>query len=236
MRSATRGVAAPLHERTDRDNFDGFHTHWMTGIAGLLRRTTPPYQVPLGSGPRMAVGGSRHRPNVGVANGAHPHPPSAGGAVREPDDEVTVATLEDEPTVQVERDGRMVAAIELISPRNTHRPDTRDYDTPRHLSCPHHDVRLLQVDVHRRPLAFSFPQRFATELGTELPAPPAPCAVAYRVGEPLDGVGRLLAVWADPLTAGRPLPTMSLPLTAHLAAPVELKGTYSRSAESCSLG
>ena len=226
----------PLHDWTDRDNFDGFHTYWMTEIAVLLRHTLPPpYQVLLGSSPRMAIGGTRHRPDVGVANGTHPHTPTAAGAVREPDAEVPVATLDEELTVQVERNGRLVAAIEFISPRNKDRPDSRDYYTTRYLSYLHHGVHLLLVDVHRRPLAFSFPQRFATELETELPAPSAPCAVTYRVGEPLDGVGRLLAVWADPLTVGLPLPAVSLPLTVHLAVPVDLEGTYSRAAENCYL-
>ena len=161
----------PLHDWTDRDNFDGFHTYWMTEIAVLLRHTLPPpYQVLLGSSPRMAIGGTRHRPDVGVANGTHPHTPTAAGAVREPDAEVPVATLDEELTVQVERNGRLVAAIEFISPRNKDRPDSRDYYTTRYLSYLHHGVHLLLVDVHRRPLAFSFPQRFATELETELPA------------------------------------------------------------------
>jgi hypothetical protein len=47
--------------------------------------------------------------------------------------------------------------------------------------------------------------------------------------------GRLLAVWADPLTVGQPLPIVSLPLTVHLAVPIDLEATYSRAAENCYL-
>jgi hypothetical protein len=225
----------PLHDWTDRDNFDGFHTYWMTEIAVHLRHTLPPpYRVLLGSSPRMVVGGVRQNPDVGVVNGQHPTG-AAGGMVREPDAEVTVATLDEEMTVQVERDGRLVAVVELVAPRNKDRPDSRDYYSTRYLSYLHHGVHLLLVDVHRRPLAFSFPQRFATELETELPAPPAPCAVAYRVGEPMPEGGRLMAVWADPLTVGQPLPRVSLPLTVHLAVPIDLEATYSRAAENCYL-
>jgi hypothetical protein len=225
----------PLHDWTDRDNFDGFHMYWMTEVAVLLRHTLPPpYRVLLGSSPRMVVGGVRHNPDVAVTNGQH-QPAAAGGMVREPDAEVPVATLDEEMTVQVEQNGRLVAVVELISPRNKDRPDSRDYYSTRYLSYLHHGVHLLLVDVHRRPLAFSFPQRIATELETELPAPPSPCAVAYRVGEPMPDGGRLLAVWSDPLTVGRPLPTVSLPLTVHLAVPIDLEATYSRAAENCYL-
>ena len=91
------------------------------------------------------------------------------------------------------------------------------------------------MDVHRRPIGFSFPQLMAAELGTELPAPPAPSAVVYRVGESRPPDGRLLAVWAEPLTIGQPLPAVSLPLTVHLAVPVDLEGTYSAAAENCYL-
>ena len=72
-------------------------------------------------------------------------------------------------------------------------------------------------------------------LATPLPAPPAPSVVAYRVGESMKHDGRLLAVWAEPLTVGQPLPAVSLPLTVHLAVPIDLEGTYSRAADNCYL-
>ena len=226
----------PLHDWTDRDNFDGLHHLWMSEVVGVLRHTLPPpFRVVIGSSPLLTVGGERRYPDVGVANGRHPDPASAGGVVREPDVEVPVATLEEDLTVQVQRDGRLVAVIEFISPGNKDRPDSRDTYTTRYLTYLRHGVHLLLVDVHRRPIGFSFPQRIAAELQTELPAPPAPCAVAYRVGEPLAEAGRFLAVWSDPLTVGQPLPTVSLPLTVHLAVPIDLEATYSRAAENCYL-
>jgi len=222
----------PLHEWTDRDGWEGMRLLWMTEIASLLRYTLPtPYRVRIGASPRMVGRVAEEFPVV-----IDQRPTSAaGGMVREPDAEVTVATLGEEMTVQVEQSGRLVAVVELISPRNKDRPDSRDYYSTRYLSCLHHGVHLLLIDVHRRPLAFSFPQRFATELETELPAPLAPCAAAYRVGEPMPEGGRLLAVWSDPLTVGQPLPTVSLPLTVHLAVPIDLEATYSRAADKCYL-
>jgi len=226
----------PLHDWTDRDNWDGLHHLWIAELVGLLRHTLPPpYQVLLGSNPRMAVGGTRHRPDVGVTNGQHANGGSATAAYREPDAEVMVAPLEEDLTVQVERNGRLVAAIELVSPRNKDRPDSREYYTTRCLNYLRDGIHLLIVDVHRRPLGFSFPQRIAAELGTELPAPPAPCGVVYRVGESRPPDGRLLAVWAEPLTVGQPLPAVSLSLTVHLAVPIDLEETYAAAAENCYL-
>lgn len=168
-----------------------------------------------------------------MTNG-YPRNRDAGTATyREPDAEVAMATLEEDLTVQVERNGRLVAAVELISPRNKDRPSAREYCATRYLSYLRGGIHLLLVDVHRRPIGFSFPQLMAAELGTELPAPPAPCGVVYRVGESRPPDGRLLAVWAEPLTVGQPLPAVSLPLTVHLAVPVDLERTYSAAAENC---
>ena len=232
----SKGLAMPLHDWTDLDNFDGFHHLWIAELVGLLRHTLPPpYQVLLGSNPRMAVGGRRHRPDVRVSNGQHANGGSPTAAYREPDAEVMVAPLEEDLTVQVERNGRLVAAIELVSPRNKDRPDSRDYYATRYLNCLRDGIHLLIVDVHRRPIWFSFPQRIAAELGTELPAPPAPSAVVYRVGESRPPDGRLLAVWAEPLTVGRPLLTVGLPLTVQLSVPIDLEATYATAAENCYL-
>ena len=123
----------PLHDWTDRDNFDGLHLLWISEVVGVLRHTLPPpYRVVVGSSPLMTVGGERRSPDVGVANGRHSDPAPAGGALREPDVEVPVATLEEDLTVQVQRDGRLVAVIEFISPRNKDRPDSRDSYTTRY--------------------------------------------------------------------------------------------------------
>ena len=91
-------------------------------------------------------------------------------------------------------------------------------------------VHLLLVDVHRRPLAFSFADRIAQELQIRQPPLPPPLAVGYRVGEPAATGGRLLAIWRRPLTAGAALPRLWLPLTVDSAVPVDLEQTYARAA------
>jgi hypothetical protein len=191
----------PLHDWTDRFGWEGMHIFWMTEIARALRAELPPgYRAVIGASPLVVVG------------------------------EVAVATLEEDACVQVEKAGRLVAVVELISPRNKDRPSGRDQYAARYLGYLRGGVHLLQVDVHRRPLEFSFPQLIATGLGEVLPAPPAPSAVSYRVGAAAATGGRLLAVWQHPLTIGAPLPTMPLPLTLDDSATIDLEGTYSRAA------
>jgi hypothetical protein len=223
----------PLHDWTDRSGWEGMHIFWMTEIARALRAELPPgYRAVIGASPLVAVGTAQVKPDVAVTNGT-PHPAGATPAppgLPEPDVEVAVATLEEDACVQVERAGRLVAVVELISPRNKDRPTAREQYAARYLGYLRGGVHLLLVDVHRRPLEFSFPQLIATGLGQVLPAPPAPSVVSYRVGAAAATGGRLLAVWQHPLSAGAALPTMPLPLTLDDSVVIDLEGTYSRAA------
>ena len=76
----------------------------------------------------------------------------------------------------------MVAAIELVSPRNKDRPSAREQYTNRYLGYLGQGIHLLLVDVHARPQGFSFADAITTSLGLELPPLPPPFAAAYRVG------------------------------------------------------
>jgi hypothetical protein len=222
----------PLHDWTDRENFDGFHTYWMTEIARQLRAKLPPgYRAVIGTSPTVSVGGELRHPDVAVTNGS-PRPPTPGTA-RAPDAEVAVAmsVLDEDLTLQVERNGRLVAVVELVSPRNKDRPSARDTYATRYLGYLQGGVHLLVVDVHRRPIGFSFPQRIAAELQAELPAPPAPSAVSYRAGGPTPDGGRFLAVWSEPLTVGQPLPEVVLPIAAALDVTINLEASYTLAAE-----
>src|SRR5581483_4596369 len=109
----------PLHDWTERPGWEGMHIFWMTEIARGLRAVLPPgYRAVIGASPLVAVGVAPAKPDVAVTNvpvrapgAAAPPPP---GPATEPDVEVAVATLEEDASVQVERDGRLVAAVELI--------------------------------------------------------------------------------------------------------------------------
>jgi hypothetical protein len=130
----------------------------------------------------------------------------------------------------VVRQGQLVAAIELVSPRNKDRPAARDHYTHRYLGYLWDGVHLLLVDVHRRPVGFSFADAMAAEMNYPQRACPAPMAISWNVGGPLPEGGRFLETWCRPLTVGQPLPTLPLALTAEQTVKVALEETYNRAA------
>lgn len=220
----------PLHDWTDRQGWEGMHIFWMTEIArGLKATLTPGYRAVIGSSPLVAVGPSPVKPDAAVTNGT-PHATPSPDRVPDPDFEVAVATLEEDTSVLVERDGRLVAAIELVSPRNKDRPTARDQYGSRYLNYLRGGVHLLIVDVHRRPLDFSFPRLVNDALRLSRPAAGAPSAASYRVGAAAAQGGRMLAVWEHPLEFGRELPAIPLALTPDDAVMVDLEASYVRAA------
>ena len=231
----------PFHDWTDRSGWEGMHHLWIVELLKWVRRKLPPgYRAFIGSAPVVSVGAPSRRPDVEV--GRRPDRPNiesapsgtGGGSDWEfsldPDIERAVLTLDPGTSVFVEKQGRLIAAIELISPRNKDRPDSRADYLARYLAYVHQAVHLLMVDVHRRPIGFSFADRIAAELSIDQEPLPPPFAVSYRVGEPAATGGRYLAIWHRALSPGSDLPTLPLPLDVHVAVPVDLEVTYSAAA------
>ena len=159
----------------------------------------------------------------------------AGEVAAEPDGEITVATLSADTAILVQKAGRLVAAVEPVSPRNKGRSASQLAYGTASAGYLLRGVHLLLVDVHRLPRAFSFADQVAASLGFRSPALPAPFATGYRVGGPAPDGGQFLAVWRRPLTTGEPLPAMRLPLSAHESVPADLEVTYRRAAEAAYL-
>jgi hypothetical protein len=184
----------------------------------------------------VAIGVSPVKPDVAITNGAA-HPTSShqsiASSTREPDVEVAVATLEEDASVQIEKDGRLIAALELVSPRNKDRPSAREQYAARYLNYLRGGVHLVLVDVHRRPLDFSFAKLIAASLGLTVPAENAPAVVSYRVGAAAAQGGRMLGLWQHALTIDAPLPAMALALTASDSITIDLETTYSQAAADC---
>jgi hypothetical protein len=130
----------------------------------------------------------------------------------------------------VEKQGRLVAAVELISPRNKDRTSARETYLTRYLGYLLESVHLLLVDVHRNPIGFSFADRIAQELSIDQSPLPAPLAVSFRVGEPAATGGSYLAIWRRALKVGSILPTLPLPLTTSATVWVDLERTYAAAA------
>jgi hypothetical protein len=229
-----------LHDWTDRPGWDGVHHLWITELLRWIKPRLPEgYRAYIGSVPTVAIGAPAERPDVAVRQwpdeqDPHALPPSfpsaKGVSAEEPDEEIAVATLDPSTALYVEMRNRLVAAVELISPRNKDRPVARTAYLARYLGYLLEGVHLLLVDVHRRPLSFSFADAIAHELHVVQPPLPPPLAISYRVGEPAASGGRLLGIWRRTLAVGSPLPSIHLPITVQSTIPIELEETYMRAA------
>jgi hypothetical protein len=230
----------PLHDWTDRPGWEGVHHLWITELLRWIKPRLPEgYRAYIGSAPTVAIGAPAERPDVGVREWKEEQTPNvppadspspAQTSSEEPDEEIAVAALDPITSLYVEMRGRLVAAVELVSPRNKDRPVARATYLARYVGYLLEGVHLLLIDVHRRPLNFSFADGIAQELHIQQQSLPAPLAVSYRVGEPAASGGKLLAVWRRPLCAGEPLPNMSLALTVTSGVSVDLEQTYMRAA------
>jgi hypothetical protein len=230
----------PLHDWAALPGWEGVHQVWGVELLYAIKPQLPPaYRAYIGTTPTFAIGGPEDgRPDVGVRD--WPGGESPAGRVPDPgpvpDEEVAVATLAADTALLVERAGRLVAAVELVSPRNKDRASAQAAYAGAYAGYLLRGVHLLLVDVHRRPAAFSFADQVARALGLGPLALPAPHAVAYRVGGPSPDGGRFLAVWRRPLVVGEPLPQMRLPLSPEESVAVDLEGTYRRATEAAYLG
>jgi hypothetical protein len=232
----------PLHDWSELSGWEGMHLLWMSELLRHVKAKLPQgLRAYLGTGPAVAVGAPQLRPDVGVRehnqaqeqnSAASKAATGAAGSVTvEPDVEVAVAAIDPAPALFVERDGRLVSAIELVSPRNKDRPVARATYLNRYAGYLIEGIHLLLVDVHRRPAGFSFADGIATELQMDSGHPlPPPLAVSYRVGEPAATGGRMLAIWRRPLGVGLPLPSLPLALAVDASIDIDLDSTYMRAA------
>ncbi len=179
----------PLHDWMDRPGWDGVHLLWITELLRWIKPQLPEgYRAYIGAAPTVAIGAPAERPDVGVrqwesgpsgtASPSGDGPRTPEKASEEPDEEIAVATLDPAKALYVERQGRLVAAVELISPRNKDRPVARDTYLSRYVGYLLQGVHLLLVDVHRRPLGFSFADRLAAELQILQPACLGVCRIS----------------------------------------------------------
>lgn len=131
----------------------------------------------------------------------------------------------------------LVAAIELVSPSNKDRDETRRAFAVKCGSYLQKGISVVVVDtvtthdanLHRGLCdLLDLPDVFAWSTPTGL------SAVAYRTAKAVDKQGERvrLEVWPHQLAVGAPLPTLPLWLAPGLAVPLELDLTYAAACES----
>ena len=121
----------------------------------------------------------------------------------------------------------MVGAVELVSPGNKDRPETRRAFAAKCSSYLQMGMGLVIVDVVTERLAnlhddlmrlMEKPEMFFFPGQTDL------YAVAYRPARHKDG--DQIDCWTAPLAVGQELPTMPLALRGGPTLPLELEATY----------
>jgi hypothetical protein len=127
-----------------------------------------------------------------------------------------------------ERGMRLVGAIELISPGNKDRSESRQAFAAKCAAYLQEQVGLIIVDIvttrhanlHEELLRLVQPKQSPTPLSQLY-------AVAYRAGP--NGRPGKLDNWPASLTIGKPLPTLPLWLLGELAIPIDLEMNYEES-------
>jgi hypothetical protein len=229
----------PLHDWTDERSWDSVHPFWLAYLVEWIQPRLPEgYKVFLGGVPALTVGATNGKPDVSVRQWerrASQEAVATDTAVMEPDLEANVTfRLDPQPAVHVDFHGQLIAAIEVVSPRNKDRAAAKETYANRYLGYLRLGVHLLLVDVLPRPKGYSFSDVITVALGLELPPLPPPFAAAYRVGEVVpvgEDMGSLVGLWRRPLQVGQPLPALPLPLNVHQAIQIDLEETYSRAAK-----
>jgi Protein of unknown function (DUF4058) len=225
----------PLHDWRDDRGWDSVHPVWLTELLYWVQPRLPAgFRAYLGSVPALTIDTPNRRPDLNVRSWSPaPGDDSGGTAVAseiKPDQEsVATFTLDPQRAVHIDFHGQLIAAIEIISPRNKDRPAARDRYLGRYEGYLRQGVHLLLIDVLPRPEGFSFADALAANLGFEQPSCPAPCIVSYRVGEPVPE-GTILALWRRPLQVNQPLPTVPLALDAQRNVLMDLEHTYREAA------
>ncbi len=131
----------------------------------------------------------------------------------------------------------LVAAIELVSPGNKDRPETRRAFAAKCVSYLTRGIGLIVVDIVTNRLANLHNEVIALLDRAEpfLLTPAATTyAVAYRPSR--QPSGDQIELWAHPLLLGQPLPLLPLALRNAGVVPVDLEETYSEARERSRLG
>jgi hypothetical protein len=127
-----------------------------------------------------------------------------------------------------ERGRQLVAAIEIVSPSNKDRPDTRELFVGKVASLLQQGVCVTLVDLVsvRRANLYADLLTLLGRIDPQLaPTPPHLYAVTLRSRKPPKSRSRLDA-WFYPMAVGQPLPTVPIWLTTDLRVELPLETSY----------
>jgi hypothetical protein len=122
---------------------------------------------------------------------------------------------------------RLVAAVEIISPANKDRPESRGQFVAKCAALLRQQVSVTMVDLVTE-RGFNLYTELLELIGEEDPSlgedPPPIYAVSARWHP--RGLSRWLEAWSRPLAVGEALPVLPLWLSDELAIPLDLEASY----------
>jgi hypothetical protein len=121
----------------------------------------------------------------------------------------------------------LVAAVELVSPRNKDRPASRRAFAVKCASYLQQGVSVVIVDIVTDRQQDLYAEMFEVlRLGPPVPWPVDPPLYAVACRTTKAGEHWQMDTWTEPLRLGSPLPTLPLWLASDLALPLELEAGY----------
>lgn len=238
---------APIHPQ---HRWEAFHNRWAVALTDSLnerlpRRFLAEAQIHVGRKIETDVAEfERTLPPGEVEVTGNGHPDGAGGtavAVAEPvvyappePDMAFPLTFEDAFEVKVydaERDQRLVAVIELVSPSNKDRPEERETFALKSLGYLKAGIGLVIVDIvtdRHFNLHNELIRVGRNDDRFQMTASPTTYTVAYRPVHKNDE--NLIDMWAHELALAAKFPTVPLALMGYGCVRLDLEATY---AEAC---
>ncbi len=212
--------------------WESFHAFWSTAIAANLNSRLPPRyfaeaQIHLGTQLEIDIATLESEESIahGLANGSNGGvaietyaPPVATSAFS--------AEFPDNIEIQVYHESggaELVGAIELVSPGNKDRPETRLAFAAKCAAYLQRGVGLVVVDIVTDGHANLHDELM--ELPDRFPDAASLYAVAYRPVH-RETTGNQVEVWSRPLSLGETMPILPLWLRRGPTMPVELEETY----------
>lgn len=219
----------------DVHSWDELHGGWPMMIVRKLIEVLP---EPYFAAPAVHLGTLFE---VDIGNCPEPFPVSTGIEVREsapvvatyaPPKPTLEPQLPDQDVYEVRifdsrRNRRLVAAIEIVSPSNKDRSDSRAAFTSKVATLLRNNICVSIVDVVSTS-AFNLYAELMNTLKSIDPAlgsePPPMYAVTVRTR--FENRRRMMDSWYHPLAIGQPLPTLPIWLTESWAISLDLESSY----------
>jgi hypothetical protein len=221
---------------SERRNWEGFHSLWAAAIVEKLNRDVlgddyfADMQVHIGSQVEVDVATLKEVDPSVSASGAGVALQTAPVWTPPKTSLILPTVFPDEIEVQVLSTAAgptLVAAIELVSPANKDRPETRQSFTAKCHGYLSRGIGLIVVDVVTSRLA-NLHNELMASLGQGSPFVMLPAtatyAAAYRPSR--QPAGDQIEIWPVPLSVDHELPTLPLALCNADTVPVDLEETY----------